>query len=347
MRFVTHWILILKIDEVDRMSENKKETEFFSIRNLTVEYHLGNSVIHAVNDVSFELKEGETLGLVGETGAGKTTIAKSVLKILPEHSVERIEGEIFYKGQDILKMSETELHELRGSQISMIFQDPMTALNPVKTVLDQIAEGYKQHHGCTKGEANKRAVEMLKMVGIGADRAQEYPHQFSGGMKQRVVIALALACSPKLLLADEPTTALDVTIQAQVLDLIKGLRNEMGTAMMLITHDLGVVAEVCDKVCVIYAGRIVESGSKEDIFDHPTHPYTCGLFAALPDLEKDVERLSPINGLPPDPSTVRKGCDFAERCPFKCHSCDQFDNEMREVSPGHYFRCWRMEGSGE
>ena len=201
------WIRILKIDEVDRMSEHKKETAFFSIRNLTVEYHSGNSVIYAVNDVSFDLKEGETLGLVGETGAGKTTIAKSVLRILPEHSVERIEGEIFYNGRDILKMTDTELHSLRGSQISMIFQDPMTALNPVKTVLSQIAEGYRQQHGCTKSEANKRAVEMLELVGIGADRAGEYPHQFSGGMKQRVVIALALACSPKLLLADEPTTA--------------------------------------------------------------------------------------------------------------------------------------------
>ena len=329
------------------MSEHKKETAFFSIRNLTVEYHSGNSVIYAVNDVSFDLKEGETLGLVGETGAGKTTIAKSVLRILPEHSVERIEGEILYNGRDILKMTDTELHSLRGSQISMIFQDPMTALNPVKTVLSQIAEGYRQQHGCTKSEANKRAVEMLELVGIGADRAGEYPHQFSGGMKQRVVIALALACSPTLLLADEPTTALDVTIQAQVLDLIKALRDEMGTAMVLITHDLGVVADVCDKVCVIYAGRIIESGSKEDIFDHPTHPYTQGLFAALPDLKKDVDRLSPIEGLPPDPSSARKGCDFAERCPHKCHRCDQFDNEMREVAPGHYSRCWKTGRSGD
>ena len=225
--------------------------------------------------------------------------------------------------------------------------DPMTALNPVKTVLSQIAEGYRQQHGCTKSEANKRAVEMLELVGIGADRAGEYPHQFSGGMKQRVVIALALACSPKLLLADEPTTALDVTIQAQVLDLIKALRDEMGTAMVLITHDLGVVADVCDKVCVIYAGRIIESGSKEDIFDHPTHPYTQGLFAALPDLKKDVDRLSPIEGLPPDPSSARKGCDFAERCPHKCHRCDQYDNEMREVAPGHYSRCWKTGRSGD
>ena len=326
------------------MSEINRDETFFSIRDLTVEYHSGNSIIHAVNGVSFDLKAGETLGLVGETGAGKTTIAKTVLRILPEHSVERIDGEILYDGKDILQMTDSELHELRGSEISMIFQDPMTALNPVKTVMSQIAEGYRQHHGCTKAEANKRAIEMLEMVGIGADRAGEYPHQFSGGMKQRVVIALALACSPKLLLADEPTTALDVTIQAQVLDLIKGLRNEMGTAMILITHDLGVVADVCDKVCVIYAGRIIESGTKEDIFDHPSHPYTRGLFAALPDLDKDVERLSPIEGLPPDPSVIREGCDFAERCPHKCHNCDNFNNEMKEVAPGHYSRCIRTEG---
>ena len=323
------------------MSEMMEQQELFTIRDLTVKYHSGASIIHAVNDVSLSLNEGETLGLVGETGAGKTTIAKSILRILPEHSVESVEGEILYEGENILEMEETQLHDLRGSKISMIFQDPMTALNPVKTVLSQISEGYQQHHHCSKAEANQRAIEMLAMVGISEDRAEEYPHQFSGGMKQRVVIAMALACSPKLLLADEPTTALDVTIQAQVLDLIKGLRDELGTAMILITHDLGVVADVCDKVCVIYAGRIIESGTKEDIFDHPTHPYTCGLFAALPDLDRQVERLSPIEGLPPDPSVLREGCDFAERCPHCCHRCHEFDNAMQEISPGHFSRCWR------
>jgi len=312
-----------------------------------VEYHSGSSIIHAVNDVSLSLEAGETLGLVGETGAGKTTIAKSILQILPENSVENIDGDIYFEGRNIMEMSDKELQDLRGKSISMIFQDPMTALNPVKTVSSQIAEGYKLHQGCSKAEAQQRAIEMLKQVGIGADRANEYPHQFSGGMKQRVVIALALACSPRLLLADEPTTALDVTIQAQVLDLIKKLRHETGTAMILITHDLGVVADICDKVAVIYAGRIIEEGTREDIFDHPTHPYTCGLFAALPDLEKDVERLSPIEGLPPDPSQVRKGCDFAERCPYKCHKCDEFDNRMVELSPGHFSRCWRTEGKEE
>lgn len=327
------------------MADDNKN--FFEIKNLTVKYHSGNSIIHAVNDVSLDLKPGETLGLVGETGAGKTTIAKSVLRILPANSVESVEGEIFFEGKDILKMSDRELQALRGKSISMIFQDPMTALNPVKTVVSQIAEGYKQHHNCSSSDARKRAIEMLEMVGIGADRADEYPHQFSGGMKQRVVIALALACSPKLLLADEPTTALDVTIQAQVLELIKSLRDKLGTAMVLITHDLGVVAEVCDKVAVIYAGRIVESGTLEDIYDNPSHPYTKGLFAALPDLEVDVDRLSPIEGLPPDPSVIRDICDFKERCPYACHGCDKFDNQMIEVSKGHFSRCYRNSNKEE
>lgn len=314
---------------------------FFEIKDLSVKYHSGNSIIHAVNDVSIFLNEGETLGLVGETGAGKTTIAKSILRILPENSVESIDGTILYQGENILEMDDKKLQALRGKAISMIFQDPMTALNPVKTVISQISEGYKLHHSCSKAEAEKRAIEMLEMVGISADRAEQFPHQFSGGMKQRVVIALALACSPRLLLADEPTTALDVTIQAQVLDLIKGLKDKFNTAMILITHDLGVVAQVCDKVAVIYAGRIVESGTLEDVYDNPSHPYTKGLFAALPDLDNDVERLSPIDGLPPDPSEIRDGCDFKERCPHKCHGCDKYDNEMIEISPGHYARCWR------
>ncbi|MGN0774363.1 MAG: ABC transporter ATP-binding protein [Candidatus Ventricola sp.] len=327
------------------MTEIKKEEALFEVRNLVVEYHSGDSIIHAVNGVSFDLKAGETLGLVGETGAGKTSIARASLRILPEYSVENVAGEILYEGKDVLKMNDAELRALRGEHISMIFQDPMTALNPVKTVASQIAEGYQAHHGCSKAEARSVAIDMLKLVGISPDRADEYPHQFSGGMKQRVVIALALACSPKVLIADEPTTALDVTIQAQVLDLIKTLREDLGTAMILITHDLGIVAEVCDKVCVIYAGKIVESGTKEAVFDHPTHPYTQGLFAALPDLEKDVRRLTPIEGLPPDPSEVRRFCDFLDRCPHACGRCREFDkDQMVEVAPGHFSRCWMTGG---
>lgn len=331
------------------MSEMTKENTFFSIKDLVVEYKSGKESVHAVNGVTLELKPGQTLGLVGETGAGKTTIAKTVMRILPDYAVRKVEGEILFQGENILKLTENKMRELRGGKISMIFQDPMTALNPVKTVSAQIAEGYRQHHSCSKQEAKKHAIEMLKMVGIGEDRADEYPHQFSGGMKQRVVIAMALACSPQLLIADEPTTALDVTIQAQVLDLIKKLRDETGTAMILITHDLGVVADVCDYVCVIYAGQIIESGTKEDIFDHAMHPYTRGLFAALPDLTKDVPRLSPIEGLPPDPTNLPGGCAFWPRCQHATEACKCIPAEgsseealqipYREVSPGHFVKC--------
>ena len=313
------------------MSEKTKNSAFFSIRDLNVQYKSGEQTVYAVNGVSFELKAGETLGLVGETGAGKTTIAKSILRILPEHAVKRMDGEVLYEGQDIFKM-----------------KDPMTALNPVKRVNEQIAEGYIQHHNCSKAEAERRAEEMLELVGISADRAGEYPHQFSGGMKQRVVIAMALACSPKLLIADEPTTALDVTIQAQVLDLIKRLRDELGTSMILITHDLGVVAGICDKVAVIYAGRIIESGTKADVFKHPTHPYTIGLFGALPDLKKDVERLSPIEGLPPDPTQVTEGCAFYPRCAHRCDKCKQYQYEPTQLSDTHAILCCNpvKEGAG-
>lgn len=321
------------------MSEKKINEAFFSIKDLNVQYKSGGQTVYAVNGVSFDLKPGETLGLVGETGAGKTTIAKSILRILPEHAVKRMDGEVVYEGQDIFQMNDAELRKIRGHHISMIFQDPMTALNPVKRVNDQIAEGYIQHHNCSKAEAEKRAEEMLELVGISSDRAGEYPHQFSGGMKQRVVIAMALACSPKLLIADEPTTALDVTIQAQVLDLIKRLRDELGTSMILITHDLGVVAGICDKVAVIYAGRIIESGTKADVFKHPTHPYTIGLFGALPDLKKDVDRLSPIEGLPPDPTVKMEGCAFYPRCARRCDKCKTYAYEPTQLTDSHVILC--------
>lgn len=329
------------------MSEMTKNEAFFSIRNLNVQYKSSEQTVYAVNGVSFDLAPGETLGLVGETGAGKTTIAKSILRILPEHAVKRMDGEVLYEGNDIFRMNDTELRKIRGHQISMIFQDPMTALNPVKRVNDQIAEGYLQHHHCTRAEAEKRAEEMLELVGISADRAVDYPHQFSGGMKQRVVIAMALACSPKLLIADEPTTALDVTIQAQVLELIKRLRDETGTSMILITHDLGVVAGICDKVAVIYAGRIIEMGTKRDVFKHPTHPYTIGLFGALPDLKKNVDRLSPIEGLPPDPTVVTEGCAFYPRCPRRCEKCLKYNYDPARLSETHTILCCNPEKEGD
>ena len=263
------------------MSENN----FLEVRNLTIHYETKQETVYAVNDVSFSMKKGETLGLVGETGAGKTTIARAILGILPVPPAVVKGGEILLNGNDVLKMSEKEMHGIRGKQITMIFQDPMTALNPVMTVGRQIEEVVELHEHLSKHEAKKRAEEMLEMVGIPAGRYGEYPHQFSGGMKQRVVIAMALACNPDLLLADEPTTALDVTIQAQVLDLMRKLNKEKDTSCILITHDLGVVAEMCDKVAVVYAGQILEAGSLEDIFDHPSHPYTVGLFGAIPSLE--------------------------------------------------------------
>ena len=320
------------------MSE-MKNTDFFSVRNLNVQYKSGDQTVYAVNGVSFSLKPGETLGLVGETGAGKTTIAKSILRILPEHAVKRMDGEVLYEGQDIFQMNDTELRKIRGHQISMIFQDPMTALNPVKKVSDQIAEGYIQHHNCTKAEAERRAEEMLELVGISADRAGEYPHQFSGGMKQRVVIAMALACSPKLLIADEPTTALDVTIQAQVLELIRELREKYNSAMILITHDLGVVAQNSDQVAIVYAGQIMEYGTREDVFLHPSHPYTIGLFNSLPDLSGNARRLRPIPGAMPDPTNEPKGCPFAPRCERVSEACRNERIAMTELTEGHFCRC--------
>jgi oligopeptide/dipeptide ABC transporter ATP-binding protein len=316
---------------------------FLSINNLVVEYTSEGDVIHAVNGVSFKLERGKTLGLVGETGAGKTTIAKSILRILPDFSATIKSGEIILDGEDLLKKSETEMRKIRGQKISMVFQDPMTALNPVIKIGDQISEVIKLHHDIPQQEANTRAKEMLEMVGIPETRFMEYPHQFSGGMRQRVIIAMALACNPELLLADEPTTALDVTIQAQVLEMINKLKRDYNTSMIMITHDLGIVADVCDDVAVIYAGEIIESGSLEDVFDHPSHPYTVGLFGALPDLNADVDRLSPISGLPPDPTNLPTGCHFHPRCPFGEEGCRLDERAMMEVTPGHLVRCGRFE----
>lgn len=328
------------------MSENKCDSTFFSVQDLNVQYRSNDQTVYAVNNVSFDLASGETLGLVGETGAGKTTIAKSILRILPEHAVKSMTGKVIYEGEDVFKMNDSDLRKIRGHRISIIFQDPMTALNPTKKVSDQIAEGYIQHHKCSKAEAEHQAGKMLELVGISTDRAGEYPYQFSGGMKQRVVIAMALACSPKLLIADEPTTALDVTIQAQVLDLIRRLRDEMGTSMILITHDLGVVAGICDQVAVLYAGRIIEKGTKKDIFKYPAHPYTIGLFGALPDLKKDVRRLSPIEGLPPDPTVIPKGCAFYPRCKHRCDQCLEYDYKPTFLSDTHMILCCNPEKGG-
>ncbi|MBS6644920.1 MAG: ABC transporter ATP-binding protein [Clostridiaceae bacterium] len=313
--------------------------KLLEVRDLTVCYNNSEGTVHAVNNVGFSLNKGETLALVGETGAGKTTIAKAILRILNPVTGSIEAGEILYNGHDILKLNPKEMQQVRGNEITMIFQDPMTALNPVKTIGKQIAEVVELHNGRDKRDAKKRAVEMLEMVGIPAERYNEYPHQFSGGMKQRVVIAIALACSPELLLADEPTTALDVTIQAQVLDMMRELIQKQETAMILITHDLGVVAGTCDKVAIVYAGNIVEIGTKEDIFIHPSHPYTVGLFGAIPSMQGDARRLTPIEGMPADPSNLPKGCCFWPRCPYAAEACRQGDIAVEEISPGHFCKC--------
>lgn len=313
------------------------------ISDLVVQYTSDDATIHALNGINLSIKRGETIGLVGETGAGKTTIARAILRILQTPPAKILSGKILFDGQDILSLSEKEMRKIRGDKIAMIFQDPMTALNPVKKIGDQIAEAIGLHNKVTKVQAQERAIEMLKMVGIPAERFNEYPHQFSGGMKQRVVIAMALACNPILLLADEPTTALDVTIQAQVLDMMSDLKRQLNTSVVMITHDLGIIAETCDSVAVIYAGEIVEYGTAEDIFDRTAHPYTTGLFDSLPKLNVRGKRLKPIKGLMPDPTNLPSGCKFHDRCPFATEECGKTAPAMTEITPGHFVKCHRIE----
>ena len=309
------------------------------IKNLTVHFVTEDETVEAVNDISISLKKGEILGLVGETGAGKTTTALATLNLVPNPPGIIKSGSIYVCGKDMLKLSDKELEKVRGSDVSMIFQDPMTSLNPVFTVGEQIAESIRLHESCTKQEAFLRAEDMLQLVGIPKERAIEYPHQFSGGMKQRVVIVIALACNPKLLLADEPTTALDVTIQAQVLDLMCNLKEKLDTSMIFITHDLGIVAEICDRVAVMYAGRIIEQGTLEEVFNHTKHPYTEGLFNSLPNIKKRTAELQPIPGLMPDPTKLPKGCAFAPRCPYAKPECIETVQVERNFSDTHKVLC--------
>jgi peptide/nickel transport system ATP-binding protein len=308
------------------------------IKDLRVHYESESEVVEAVNGVSFDLKRGKTLGLVGETGAGKTTIAMSILRLV--QSPGRIlEGSILFNDLELTSLNEKQMRGIRSKSIAMIFQDPMTALNPVLTVGEQVAEVFRTHEKLSRQEAMKKAMDMFELVGIPGTRYNEYPHQFSGGMKQRVVIAEALACKPELLIADEPTTALDVTIQAQVLDMIRHLQKKLNTSMILITHDMGVIAETCDEVAVIYAGNIVEYGSLDQVFTNAQHPYTKGLFASLPSLDKDIERLKPIDGLMPDPANLPPYCSFCERCPVACEKCKNGEPDYIEIEPGHMVRC--------
>jgi peptide/nickel transport system ATP-binding protein len=295
------------------------------IKDLWVVYKTDLETVAAVNGIDLRIHKGKTLGLVGETGAGKTTTALSILRLLPSNTGRILKGSVRFQGEDIMGMNEARIHAIRGDKIAMVFQDPMTSLNPVMTVGEQIAEAIILHNeGIKTAEVERRVDAMLGMVGIQASRKGEYPHQFSGGMKQRVVIAMALACEPELLIADEPTTALDVTIQAQVLTMIKDLRDRLGTSMLMITHNLGIVAKTCDDVAVMYAGEIVESGTVEDLFlGKRHHPYTDGLFGSIPSLTSRATRLTPIPGLMPDPSNLPKGCAFEERCAHRMEICQK------------------------
>ncbi len=319
-----------------------------SVKDLWVEYSSNKKAVHAVNGVSFALKKGESLGIVGESGCGKSTIAKAILRILPDHGAGITQGEIWFKGRDLVGLPEKKMEHIRGDHISMIFQDPMTALNPVKRVIDQVAGVIRLHgRGISKHEAEERAIKMLATVGITRDRVRDFPHQFSGGMQQRVEVAIGLACHPEVLLADEPTTALDVTIQAQVLDLIHDLMEERGTALILITHNLGIVAEMCDNVAVVYGGEIIEYGSKREVFKNPSHPYTIGLFGAVPSLTSDGERLKPVEGIMPEPSELPAGCKFHTRCPHATEACMEGEVPVIDLGGTHRCQCHHIEAVKE
>ena len=329
--------------ELPREAETGGRAPLLSVRDLYVEYKSGDTAVKAVNGVSFDLEERETIGLVGETGAGKTTTALSIMRLLPERTGRITGGDILLNGQSLLEKSPNEMRMVRGELISMIFQDPMSSLNPTKNVGDQVLEALKIHNHDNKSrqELDARVDELLTMVGIHAGRKREFPHQFSGGMKQRIVIAIALACEPQIIIADEPTTALDVTIQAQILALMEELKQRLGTSMVMITHDLGIVAETCDKVCIVYAGKVVEQGTVEDLFEGERHhPYTVGLFHSIPDIDDDAStRLCPIPGLVPNPTDLPSGCAFHPRCAHCMEICKREEPGDVYQKDGHTIRC--------
>ena len=313
------------------------------IGNISVKFETDFDVVQALSNLSLPIYKGKTLGVLGETGAGKTTMARSIMRLIPSPPGKITNGKIIFEGRDILAISEAQMRKIRGKKISMVFQDPMTSLNPVMTVGEQVAEVVRSHEKVSRAEAHLKAIEMLNIVGIDSSRAGEYPHQFSGGMRQRVVIAIALANRPELLIADEPTTALDVTIQAQVLEMIKRLQKEFNMTQILITHDLGVAAQNCDFAAVIYAGELVEYGTVRDIFRRKCHPYTQGLFDSIPKLGVNEVRLKPIRGLVPDPTNLPKGCKFHKRCQYATDECIKEVPELQIVGGHHMVRCyhWR------
>ncbi|MEO6197128.1 MAG: ABC transporter ATP-binding protein [Dehalococcoidia bacterium] len=320
------------------------------VKNLHTQFFTEEGIVKAVNGVSYDVMPGEILGLVGESGCGKTVSALSVLRLIPMPPGKIVEGEILFEGEDILKMDDEEIRHIRGNKIGMIFQEPMTSLNPVLTIGRQLTETLELHLKMDKQAATQRAIELLDTVGIpeAKQRIKDYPHQFSGGMRQRVMIAMALSCNPKLLLADEPTTALDVTIQAQILELLTRLTRELGTAVIIITHNLGVVARYADRVNVMYAGRVIESASAAELYSGPRHPYTLGLLKSVPRLDQvRKERLDPIEGMPPDMVHLGAGCPFQPRCRFAVDRCKEENPLLVNVGPAHMAACWEWEHVGK
>jgi len=320
-------------------------TKLLEVKNLKTYFYTDDGVATAVDDVSYDVDKGETLGLVGESGCGKSVSALSIMRLIPDPPGKIVGGEILFKGRDLLKISEKEMQEVRGNNIGMIFQEPMTSLNPVFTCGNQIEEVLVLHQKLSKAEAKEKAIEMLDLVGIPApeQRYHEYPHQLSGGMRQRVMISIALACNPEILIADEPSTALDVTVQAQILELINKLQQELGTGVIIITHDLGVIAEVSKRVAVMYASKIVEYGDVIDIFANPKHPYTIGLLSSIPNINKRKSRLSTIEGSVPFPTNFPKGCHFCTRCQFADEKCWNEEPPVVNISPSHTASCWKLD----
>jgi len=320
--------------------------KLLEVKNLETQFTTSGGVVRAVDRVSWDVEEGETVALVGESGCGKSVSALSVMRLVSEPAGRIVGGEIVFKGRDLLKLSEAEMRDVRGRDIGMVFQEPMTSLNPVLTIGRQLTEGLEIHLGMTPDKAAARAVELLGMVGIPdpARRLTQYPHQFSGGMRQRMMIAMALACEPKLILADEPTTALDVTIQAQILELMRDLSRRLGVAMLIITHNLGVVARYADRVNVMYAGRVIEQGTAAEIYANPRHPYTLGLLRSVPRLDEPIRaKLDPIEGQPPDLTRLPPGCAFAPRCAFRVERCAEAPRLVPIGAPGHLSACWEAE----
>ena len=318
------------------------QTYLLEVEDLRTEFRMREGTVHAVNGISYSLKPGEALGIVGESGCGKSVSVLSLMRLIDEPP-GHIAGRAWFDGRDLLQLSQEEMRRIRGRQMAMIFQDPMTSLNPVLTLGLQLSEALQEHLGLDEAAAAKRAIELLELVGIPSarERITAYPHQFSGGMRQRVMIAMAVSCGPKLLIADEPTTALDVTIQAQILDLMRRLRRELGTAVILITHDLGVVAGLCDRIAVMYAGYFVEEATVVDLFDDPRHPYTLGLLRSIPRIDREpTEKLTPIDGSPPDLVNLPVGCPFAPRCRYAIPRCDEATPPLAEIAPGRKVRCW-------